>query len=784
MATITVTNTDDSGAGSLRQAIADANNGDTIRFDPSLSGSTIVLSSTLVIAKDLTIVGDVNGDRKADITISGNDAARIFEIPIAEVELRSLNLAQGYADIGGAIRSNGSIAVIDSTISDSTATNVGGAVYAAKLTLVNSTVTGNTAAWWGGGIFVASGGTAAIVNATIHGNSTTSGGGGISNDPAATLSILNSTITGNHANGQGGGVDVYNGATYNIANTVIAGNTASSDPDIAKTLYAPNPVPVILNASNSFFGTGADIDSGTGNIAGTVGAPLDPLLGPLAENGGPVQTQAILPGSPLIGAGNAALLPNDDLDLDSDSDTGEALPQDARGNARVANGALDIGAMEFIQNNAPVLTGLGPSVTFLENTVNAAPQLLDANVSFIDPNNNFDGGALTVTGLLPEDSVSVRDQGSAAGEIGFDPDTGEVSFGGVVIGTASGGDSGSDLLVTFNAAATSAAIEALIENLTYANSSDNPTASRTLNVTLTDADSASTLRASYTEVTDPSLNPFASVSMYSYATIAFADIDGDGDDDAVVGETDGTLWYFENAGGSFVQRTGAANPFDGIDVGYFADPVFTDLNGDGLIDLVVGSQSEALEYYLNTGSSAAPVFTKQTGGANPFSAIGAVAWGAPTFADLDDDGDLDLLIGTSSFIGFYFYENSGTASDPIFTPRVGVDNPFDGIVPDYPNPYLIDFDGDGDFDLVFGSSLGPIQYFENVGTASVPNFVERTGAAKSVPDARAGWRACIFRFRWRWLSRSADRYIDRQDCRLHADAHAGDRDRGQRHRRG
>jgi autotransporter-associated beta strand protein/VCBS repeat-containing protein len=136
------------------------------------------------------------------------------------------------------------------------------------------------------------------------------------------------------------------------------------------------------------------------------------------------------------------------------------------------------------------LTGLGPSVTFLENTVNAAPQILDGDVTFTDV--TFTGGTLTVSGLLLEDFVSIHNQGGGTGQIGFDADTQTVSYGGTPIGTASGGDAGNDLTVTFNANANAAAVDALIENLAYFNSSNSPTASRTLDMTVTDASFAST----------------------------------------------------------------------------------------------------------------------------------------------------------------------------------------------------------------------------------------------------------------------------------------------------
>src|SRR4051794_7576546 len=113
-------------------------------------------------------------------------------------------------------------------------------------------------------------------------------------------------------------------------------------------------------------------------------------------------------------------------------------------------------------NTVPRLTSFDPSITFFENTVNTTPQLLDSSVTFTDPDNNFNGGTLVVSGLLAEDIVSIRNQGTAAGQIGFDSGTHAITFGGTLIGTASGG-AGGTLTVTFNGSATSPGIDALIE---------------------------------------------------------------------------------------------------------------------------------------------------------------------------------------------------------------------------------------------------------------------------------------------------------------------------------
>ena len=241
----------------------------------------------------------------------------------------------------------------------------------------------------------------------------------------------------------------------------------------------------------------------------------------------------------------------------------------------------------------PALTGFNPSITLDENTVNATPQLLDADVTFTDVEGDFDGGSLTLSGLLAEDRVSVRNQGSGAGQIGLSG--ANVTFGGVVIGTLAGG-SGATLTITFNASATSAAIDALIQNLTYANVSDTPTATRDLILNITDAAG-----------------------------------------DSLGGSGGGAP--------TFAERTGAANPFNGVDVGLRSAPTFADLDGDGDLDAVVGETYGTLLYFRNTGTATAPVFVEQTGADNPFNGVDVGTVSSPTFADLDGDGDLDAVVG-------------------------------------------------------------------------------------------------------------------------------------------
>ncbi|MCZ4290483.1 beta strand repeat-containing protein [Hoeflea alexandrii] len=151
-------------------------------------------------------------------------------------------------------------------------------------------------------------------------------------------------------------------------------------------------------------------------------------------------------------------------------------------------------------NDDPTLTGLD-GVTFLENTVNSAPQLIDADVDFADVDaGNLDTGTLTVSGFVSgEDTIGINDQGAGAGNITLSG--ANVLYGGAVIGTFAGGSGANNLVVTFNSSATAAAVDALIENLTYANASDTPTASRALTITVTDGDGGTVSATSVVDVT-------------------------------------------------------------------------------------------------------------------------------------------------------------------------------------------------------------------------------------------------------------------------------------------
>lgn len=211
----------------------------------------------------------------------------------------------------------------------------------------------------------------------------------------------------------------------------------------------------------------------------------------------------------------------------------------------------------------------------------------------------------------------------------------------------------------------------------------------------------------------------------------FVDIDGDGDFDLFVGEYSGTVKYFMNTGTAnapvLVEQIGPANPIGGVDVGRASTPTFADIDGDGDLDAFVGEYYGTVKYFKNTGTQAAPVFTEQTGADNPLNGVDTGYYSTPTFADIDGDGDFDAFIGEEYGTVNYF-KNTGTQATPVFTEQTGPANPLNGVdVGNYSAPTFVDIDGDGDFDAFIGEYSGTVNYFKNTGTTNAPTLVQQTG---------------------------------------------------------
>ncbi|HEX5153925.1 MAG TPA: T9SS type A sorting domain-containing protein [Parafilimonas sp.] len=227
-----------------------------------------------------------------------------------------------------------------------------------------------------------------------------------------------------------------------------------------------------------------------------------------------------------------------------------------------------------------------------------------------------------------------------------------------------------------------------------------------------------------------SSNPLNSVVMPSNLAIpAFVDIDADGDQDVFIGSFNDPVSYYKNTGTAsapvYTLQTGSNNPLNGV-TGVLSTLAFVDIDGDGDKDVFMGSYDGPVSYYKNTGTTAAPVFTLQTDANNPLNQVTAYN-SSPAFVDIDGDGDQDVFIG--SFYGqVYYYKNTGTTTAPVFTEQTGADNPLGDEYFYNAVPAFVDIDHDGDKDVFFGSLYGGIYYFKNTGTANSPAFAVQADA--------------------------------------------------------
>jgi predicted outer membrane repeat protein len=309
-ATLIVTTDADSGPGSLRQAIIDAPAGSVIRFDISLAGHTILLSSELEISKNLEIDGSGLSSR---VTLSGNNAVRIFKIGYipgtscnCTITLNSLILQNGkrtgtsYTNFGGAIYVHNSTdliitnsafihntayeagaihimgfsntTILDSEFTSNSSQSEAGAVEsrgANNLTLQRSVFTNNSAAYNGGALVLESGGVRTIENNTFANNSAGSAG-------AITIS-------------QSSGSEIY------LRNNLFSGNTATTGNGGAISISLSSITPLLYIENNTFYANQAAGKGGAINTSGSSVLTNNTLSDNSADSGGSIYLQA--PGS-------------------------------------------------------------------------------------------------------------------------------------------------------------------------------------------------------------------------------------------------------------------------------------------------------------------------------------------------------------------------------------------------------------------------------------------------------------------------------------------------------
>ncbi len=192
---------------------------------------------------------------------------------------------------------------------------------------------------------------------------------------------------------------------------------------------------------------------------------------------------------------------------------------------------------------------------------------------------------------------------------------------------------------------------------------------------------------------------------YHYAP-AFADLDADGDLDALVGTWSKGIALYRNEGTATEPNLVAENTsYLKLTRGSNSTPALVDIDADGDMDLFVGEASGTINYYNNAGTPESPQFELVS---DEYLDIDVGRRSFPSFVDLDADGDYDMLIGQEAF-GFSYYQNTGTPQAPQFE----ADSTFSLPVPALATPVFVDIDGDQDLDFFTGGDGGGLLFYEN-----------------------------------------------------------------------
>ena len=458
---------DASGNCSLRAAIQETN---------ALAGADVISlpagTYTLTLGSQLPAISGtltVNGGGAKTTIIQANVAPntapyRVFEVGTnGNLTLNEVTVQHGtctgacasYAGNGGGILNQGTINITNSIVANNHANNGGGmfALGSGSVTILNSTFASNTVSADGGGLYIFATTSPTITNSTFYNNRASTLGGGV-HTVYTTLTVRNSTFSGNQTIGGsgfsdlGGGIFAGASATLILQNNTFSGNGSSLGSSVA--LFGG----AIASATNSIFANssrgdncyftvvngGNNIDDGTSCNFGSANGSMsstNPYLGPLADNGGPTQTHALLSASPAIDG------------VTYNSPNGSPTT-DQRGSARPQGSGYDIGAFEVRDVNPPVVTQMNvPTLGTLFESQSITLGITQITVRF---NQDVSSGGSATAADNPSNYILVRAGGN-----------------GIQTTSCAGGITGADINIS-------------IDSITYTNNGGSGPFEATLNV--------------------------------------------------------------------------------------------------------------------------------------------------------------------------------------------------------------------------------------------------------------------------------------------------------------
>lgn len=236
------------------------------------------------------------------------------------------------------------------------------------------------------------------------------------------------------------------------------------------------------------------------------------------------------------------------------------------------------------------------------------------------------------------------------------------------------------------------------------------------------------------------LNLIRQIDIGSSSVPAIGDLDNDGDNDLLVGETNGQLAYFENTGTVYEPSLKLVSlGYQGIDVGLSAIPELVDWDADGDLDLLIGNQSGYIEYWENTGTISNPVFVQNS---SQLAGIKRDQLAIPRAVDLNNNGLVDLVVGEWDFnsrANLLLYQNIGTDTLPVL---ILADSALLNInLTEFTIPYIYDWDNDNRDDIILAGRLSGLTWYKNIASSNqFPDSTELIAQPDILPGSDDGFR--------------------------------------------